>query len=168
MCQNTTMRVNGAWMKRNCVLCSKIYNTLHSCHNFPAGSLQAARGVRICETRYKIIRYIDFDSLYFAALRQHHTCSQTGFGTICSTHFRLRVCHFSNGVKHYCFMIKYIPYLAAIHNQNIKHSNETELRLYRSCNITANSHKTPKNKNKSGDWASTRKFCIAAIIVVCI
>ena len=34
MCQNTTMRVNGAWIKRYCVLCSKTYNTLHSCHNF--------------------------------------------------------------------------------------------------------------------------------------
>ena len=33
-----------------CVLCSKTYNTLHSCHNFPAGSRQAARGARICET----------------------------------------------------------------------------------------------------------------------
>ena len=28
----------------------KTYNTLHSCHNFPAGSSQAARGARICET----------------------------------------------------------------------------------------------------------------------
>ena len=44
MCQNTTMRVNGAWIKRCCVLCSKTYNTLHSCHNFSAGSRQAARG----------------------------------------------------------------------------------------------------------------------------
>ena len=25
-------------------------NTLHSCHNFPAGSRQAAGGARICET----------------------------------------------------------------------------------------------------------------------
>ena len=25
-------------------------NTLHSCHNFPVGSRQAARGARICET----------------------------------------------------------------------------------------------------------------------
>ena len=50
MCQNTTMWVNGAWIKRYCVLCSKTYNTLHSCHNFPAGSRQAARGARICET----------------------------------------------------------------------------------------------------------------------
>ena len=37
ICQNTTMRVNGAWIKIYCVLCSKPYNTLHSCHNFPAG-----------------------------------------------------------------------------------------------------------------------------------
>ena len=50
MCQNTTIRVNGAWTKRYCVLCSKTYNTLHSCHNFSAGSRQAARGARICET----------------------------------------------------------------------------------------------------------------------
>ena len=28
----------------------KAYNTLHSCHNFPAGSRQADRGARICET----------------------------------------------------------------------------------------------------------------------
>ena len=28
----------------------KAYNTLHSCHNFPAGLRQAARGARICET----------------------------------------------------------------------------------------------------------------------
>ena len=28
----------------------KTYNTSHSCHNFPAGSRQAARGARICET----------------------------------------------------------------------------------------------------------------------
>ena len=50
MCQNTTMRVNTAWIKRYCHLCSKIYNTLYSCHNFPAGSRQAARGARVCET----------------------------------------------------------------------------------------------------------------------
>ena len=28
----------------------KTYNTLHSCHNFPAGLRQAARGTRIGET----------------------------------------------------------------------------------------------------------------------
>ena len=28
----------------------KTYNILHSCHNFPAGSRQAARGARNCET----------------------------------------------------------------------------------------------------------------------
>ena len=49
MCQNTTMRVIGAWIKRYCVLCSKTYNTLHSCYNFLAGSRQAARVARICE-----------------------------------------------------------------------------------------------------------------------
>ena len=50
MCQNTTMRVNGAWIKRYCVLSSKSYKILHSCHNFPAGSRQATWGARICET----------------------------------------------------------------------------------------------------------------------
>ena len=50
MGQNTTMRVNGALIKSYCVLCSKTYNTLHGCHNFPAGSRQAARVARICET----------------------------------------------------------------------------------------------------------------------
>ena len=50
MCQNSTMRVNGAWIKRYCISCSKTYNTSHSCHNFPAGLRQAARGARICET----------------------------------------------------------------------------------------------------------------------
>ena len=49
MCQNTTMRVNEAWIKTYCVLCSKTYNTLLSCRNFPAGSRQAARGAGICE-----------------------------------------------------------------------------------------------------------------------
>ena len=49
MCQNTTMQVNGAWIKKYCVLCSEAYNTLHSCHKFPAGSRQATRGARICE-----------------------------------------------------------------------------------------------------------------------
>ena len=44
------MRVNGAWIKGYCVLCSKTYDTLHSCHNFPLGSRQATRGNRICET----------------------------------------------------------------------------------------------------------------------
>ena len=29
----------------------KAYNTLHSCHNFPAGSGQAARGALICQKR---------------------------------------------------------------------------------------------------------------------
>ena len=32
------------------LFCSKTYNTLHSCHNFPAGPREAARVARICET----------------------------------------------------------------------------------------------------------------------
>ena len=50
MSQNTTMWVNGAWIKIYRVLCSETYNTLHSCHNFLADSRQADRGARICET----------------------------------------------------------------------------------------------------------------------
>ena len=51
MCQNITMRVNWAWIKRYCgFFCSKAYNTLLSCQNFPAGSREAARIARICET----------------------------------------------------------------------------------------------------------------------
>ena len=50
MCQNTMVRVNGALIKRYCALCSETYNTLHSCHNFPAGSRQATGGARTCET----------------------------------------------------------------------------------------------------------------------
>ena len=50
MCQNTTMRANRVWIKRYYALCSKTYNTLQSCNNFPAGSRQTARGARICET----------------------------------------------------------------------------------------------------------------------
>ena len=49
MCENTTMRVNAAWIKRYCILCSKSYNTLHSCHYFPSGSPQDTRGAHICE-----------------------------------------------------------------------------------------------------------------------
>ena len=50
MCQNITMQVNWAWIKRYCLFCSKAYNTLDSCHNFPAGSREAARVAPICET----------------------------------------------------------------------------------------------------------------------
>ena len=46
----TLIRVNGAWIKRYSILCSKTYNTLHSCHNFPVGLRQATMGARICET----------------------------------------------------------------------------------------------------------------------
>ena len=46
ICENTTRQVNAAWITRYWVLCSKTYNTLHSC----AGLQQAARIARICET----------------------------------------------------------------------------------------------------------------------
>ena len=72
VCQNTTMRVNGAWIKRYCVLCPKTYATLHSCHNFPAGSRQAARVARICETSL-IICYTVWPTIYAPALQWRHT-----------------------------------------------------------------------------------------------
>ena len=44
------MWVNGASITRYCVLCSNTYSPLHSCHNFPVGSRQVARGACFCET----------------------------------------------------------------------------------------------------------------------
>ena len=38
------------WSKDIAFYVQETYNTLHGCHNFPAGSRQAARGARICET----------------------------------------------------------------------------------------------------------------------
>ena len=38
------------WLKDIAFYVQWTYNTLHSCHNFPAGSRQAARGARIFET----------------------------------------------------------------------------------------------------------------------
>ena len=38
---------------------NKTYSTLHSCRDFPAGSRQASRGARICETSL-------FDKMYFS------------------------------------------------------------------------------------------------------
>ena len=90
MCQNTAMPVYGAWIKRYCVLCLKTYNTLHSCHNFPAGSRQAARGVCICEislfhpTFYNVCNYLSVLGLklnhvskkgcvYYISLLQSHS-----------------------------------------------------------------------------------------------
>ena len=64
MYQNPTLLVNGAWIKRHCVLCSKTHNTSHSCHNFPAGSPQAAGGARICETSL-FARVHSLPSLYY-------------------------------------------------------------------------------------------------------
>ena len=76
MSQNTTMRVNGAWIKRYCILCSKAYNTSHSCHNFPAGSRQAARGACICETSllkhfHVLRRYTMWEKYHFCEYHFH-------------------------------------------------------------------------------------------------
>ena len=51
ICQNATVRVYEAWIKRYNVLCSKTYSTFDVMSWSPAGSLRAARGTRICETR---------------------------------------------------------------------------------------------------------------------
>ena len=37
------------WLK-DIACCVQKHNPAHSCHNFPAGSRQAATGARICET----------------------------------------------------------------------------------------------------------------------
>ena len=79
MCQNTIMRVNGACIKIYCVLCSKTYNTLQSCHNFPAGSWQAARGTRICETSLLWVAFIsDLLSNLFSRCGQRMMTSSNG------------------------------------------------------------------------------------------
>ena len=74
MCQNTKMRVNGTWIKIYCVLCSKIYNTSHSCHNFPSGSPQAARGACICETSLLHVMPDDTERSK-KHFRKHSVCS---------------------------------------------------------------------------------------------
>ena len=50
ICQNITMSVYGAWIKRCCVLCSKTYVTFGGLSWSPAGFWQATRNTRICET----------------------------------------------------------------------------------------------------------------------
>ena len=71
MCQNTTMPVNGAWIKRYCIFCSKTYNTLHSCHNFPVGSWQAARGACICETSIFIYQTPYLPVIFLSLIPSH-------------------------------------------------------------------------------------------------
>ena len=50
MCQNTTMRVYGAWIKTYHVLCPKTYSSFGNVSKSTASSRQAARGACICET----------------------------------------------------------------------------------------------------------------------
>ena len=50
ICRNTTMRVYGAWVRIYYVLCSKTYGIFRDLSWSPAGSRQAARGARICQT----------------------------------------------------------------------------------------------------------------------
>ena len=73
MCENIKMRVNWVWIERHCVFCSKTKNTLHSCHNFPTDSREAARVARICETsllKHYLPPYI-LRMLYFSMVNAH-------------------------------------------------------------------------------------------------
>ena len=52
MCQNTTMWVSGAWIKRYCILCYKTFNTLHTVvitslrvHDMPLGASASVKRV---------------------------------------------------------------------------------------------------------------------------
>ena len=49
MCQNTTMRVCGACIKTDYVLCSKTYSSFGNVLYSRASSRQAAGGAHICE-----------------------------------------------------------------------------------------------------------------------
>ena len=51
ICQNTTMRLYGAWIRVYHVLYSKSYCTFSGLFWSPAGSRQATRCARLCETR---------------------------------------------------------------------------------------------------------------------
>ena len=48
--KNATVQVCGAWIRIYYILCSKTYSTLGGLFWTPAGSRQAARGARICES----------------------------------------------------------------------------------------------------------------------
>ena len=50
ICHNTTVRVYGAWIRLYYVLCIKTYDTFGDLFWSLAGSQQADRSARICET----------------------------------------------------------------------------------------------------------------------
>ena len=50
MCQNTTMRVNGAWLKTCYALCSKTLSTFGNMLQCTVSSREATRSTCICET----------------------------------------------------------------------------------------------------------------------
>ena len=54
MCQNTTMRVYGAWVKTYNVLCPKTYSSFGNVSLSIASSRQAARSARMSETDLSI------------------------------------------------------------------------------------------------------------------
>ena len=60
VCQNTTVWVYGAWIKKYYILCSKINRTLWGLFLFPTGSWWAGRGTRICKTRLFILSFDNF------------------------------------------------------------------------------------------------------------
>ena len=51
MCQNARVRVYGAWITMNYILCSENYSIFGGLFWSAAGSRRAAKGIRICETR---------------------------------------------------------------------------------------------------------------------
>ena len=52
ICHNTIMQVYGAWVRMYYVLCPKAYGTFGGRFWSPAGSWQATRSARICETQF--------------------------------------------------------------------------------------------------------------------
>ena len=73
MCQNTTMWVYGARIKRCCVLCSKhiavwVYE---SCHNFPLVRDKPPGGARICETGLLGSQRLVLETMFQHYLEQH-------------------------------------------------------------------------------------------------
>ena len=59
----------GKWSMDIAFYVQKAYNTWHSCHNFPVGSRQAARGARICET--SLLFRARFSSLHVMNIMNH-------------------------------------------------------------------------------------------------
>ena len=64
-----------------------MFNTLHSCHNFPTGSRQAVRGAHICEMCALFRDYSRFDQYNV----QSHNKIHSYVKSFCVT-FALKIC----------------------------------------------------------------------------